>query len=265
METGTHLLVGFDGTAESDWALRWAVREAALRRVPLAVCHAWRWPYPVACSEDDFDIIVRRTGEHLLEHGVRRARELDPEVVLRKRLMRGAAHHALFQLSGDAALVIVGSNPPDEMPPGSTAMRLSAKARRPTVVVRPAQVRHRRVVVGFDGSPAGEAALAFAVREAALWGSRLRVVQGCGEPGGAEADDLPPYADWDGLRRLLGERLLQAVAPWREQYPWVPVETALSPEPPRAALFAAARDADLLVVDAARAAGARRGFQPEQR
>ncbi|MFC4907089.1 universal stress protein [Actinomadura gamaensis] len=248
MDTGTHLLVGFDGTFEADRALRWAVREAGLRRLPLTLCHAWRWPYPATYIDHNAAAIVRRMGEHLLDHGVRRARELDPGLTVRKRLMSGPAYSALLHLSGDAELIVVGSRPPDEVPPGSTALRVPAKAVRPTIVVRAAHVRHRRVVAGFDGSAAGDAALEFAVREAVLRGARLCVVQGCWEPGGAETGDLALYADEDKLRRVFGERLERAVAPWRERYPAVRVETALLLEPPRRALFAAADSADLVVV-----------------
>ncbi|MCP2338927.1 universal stress protein [Actinomadura rupiterrae] len=248
MDAGGHLLVGFDGTFESDRALRWAVREAILRRLPLTLCHAWRWPYPATYIDDGAAAIIRRMGDHLLDHGVRRAQELGPGLVVRKRLMSGPAYSALLGLSGDAALVVVGSHPPDEVPPGSTALRVPAKSKRPTVVVRAAHIRHRRVVAGFDGSAAGIAALGLAFGEAALWGSRLRVVQGCWEPGGAENNDLALYADEDKLRRVFGEQLESAVAPWRDQYPWVQVETALLLEPPRQALFEAADSADLLVV-----------------
>jgi nucleotide-binding universal stress UspA family protein len=38
---GSYVLVGFDGSAPSERALRWAAEEARLRRLPLTVCHAW--------------------------------------------------------------------------------------------------------------------------------------------------------------------------------------------------------------------------------
>ncbi|TDC17023.1 universal stress protein, partial [Actinomadura bangladeshensis] len=33
------VVVGYDGSGESELALRWAVEEALLRRLPLTVCH----------------------------------------------------------------------------------------------------------------------------------------------------------------------------------------------------------------------------------
>ncbi|XRQ09828.1 universal stress protein [Actinomadura welshii] len=38
----SHVVVGYDGTGESERALRWAVTEARLRRLPLTVVHVWR-------------------------------------------------------------------------------------------------------------------------------------------------------------------------------------------------------------------------------
>src|ERR1700692_2201266 len=37
--TGTGVLVGVDGSAESDAAIRWATHEAVMRRVPLTLAH----------------------------------------------------------------------------------------------------------------------------------------------------------------------------------------------------------------------------------
>lgn len=45
-DEGRPVVVGYDGSAESRMALRWAVEDARLRFLPLLVCHAWQWPYP---------------------------------------------------------------------------------------------------------------------------------------------------------------------------------------------------------------------------
>ncbi|MEU5994939.1 universal stress protein [Spirillospora sp. NPDC047418] len=246
----SHVVVGYDGTSDSERALRWAVKEAQLRRMPLTVCHAWRWPYPVSYIDYEGVAIVRRMGEHLLDHGVALARELAPGLTVRKRLKDGSAAPALLNEAGDADLIVVGSHEPDEMSVGSTALRVPAKADRPVVLVRSAAPRDGLVVVGVDGSDGADAALAFGFEEAALRGWRLRAVYGCWEPGAAPDGDLSLFGDEDRLRRVCGAVLERAVAPWYTKYPHVQATTSLVLKSPREALFEAAEDATLMVVGA---------------
>lgn len=246
----SHVVVGYDGTGEGERALRWAVKEAQLRRMPLTVCHAWRWPYPISYIDYEGVAIVRRMGEHLLDHGVALARELAPGLTVRKRLKDGSAAPALLNEAGDADMIVVGSHEPDAMPVGSTALRVPAEADRPVVVVRSAAPRDGLVVVGVDGSDGADAALAFGFEEAALRGWRLRAVYGCWEPGAAPDGDLSLFGDEDGLRRVCGTVLERAVAPWRVKYAHVQAATSLVLRSPREALLEAAEDATLMVVGA---------------
>ena len=246
----SHVVVGYDGTSESERALRWAVGEARLRRLPLTVCHVWRWPYPISYIDYEGSAIVRRMGEHLLDHGVALAQELAPGVKVRKRLHDGSPAPALVHEGHDAELIVVGSHGPDEMPVGSTALRVPARAGRPVVVVRSAARRDGRVVVGVDGSAGADAALAFAFEEAALRGWRLTAVYGCWEPGAAPDGDLSLFGDEDKLRRVCGTVLERAVAPWRVKYPYVHATTSLVLRSPRETLLDAAEEANLAVVGA---------------
>ncbi|NKZ08259.1 universal stress protein [Actinomadura latina] len=246
----SHVTVGYDGTGDSERALRWAVKEAQLRRLPLTVVHAWRWPYPISYIDYEGEAIIRRMGEHLLDHGVTLARELAPNLTVRKRLRDGSAAPALLSEGRDAELIVVGSHEPDEIPVGSTALRVPAAADRPVVVVRAAGPRDGLVVAGVDGSAGADAALALAFEEAALRGWRLRAVYGCWEPGAAPDGDLSLFGDEDKLRRVSGAVLERAVAPWRVKYPHVQATTSLVLKSPREALFEAAEDATLAVVGA---------------
>jgi nucleotide-binding universal stress UspA family protein len=246
----SHVLVGYDGTSESERALRWAVVEARLRRLPLTVCHAWRWPYPISHIDYEGVTIVRRMGEHLLDHGVALARELGPGLKVRKRLETGSTYAALMSEGRESALIVVGSHAPEEMPVGSTALRLPARADRPVVVVRSAAARDGLVVVGVDGSPGADAALAFGFEEAALRGWRLRAVCGCWEPGAAPGGDLSLFDDEDELRRVCGSVLERTVAPWLVKYPAVSATTSLVVKSPREALLEAAQEAALILVGA---------------
>ncbi|URN03061.1 universal stress protein [Actinomadura madurae] len=243
----SHVVVGYDGTSESERALRWAVQEARLRRLPLTVCHVWRWPFPITYIDNEGVAIVRRMGEHLLDQGVALAQEWAPGLKVRKRLETGSAYAALISEGRESDLIVVGSHAPEEMPVGSTALRLPAQADRPVVVVRSAATRDGLLVVGVDGSAGADAALAFGFEEAALRGWRLRAVYGCWEPGAAPDGDLSLFADEDALRRVCGSVLERTVAPWLVKYPAVSATTSLVLKSPREALLEAAQDATLLV------------------
>ncbi|MFC4907087.1 universal stress protein [Actinomadura gamaensis] len=260
MSWGSHILVGYDGTTDGERALRWAATEAKIRKLPLSVCHAWRWPYPIAYIDHEGAVIVRKMGRHVLDHGVARAREIAPTVTVKGHLADGPADSALLHLAESAEMIVVGAHERTEMPLGSTALRLPARADRPVVVVRPDHHGHRSVVAGFDGSAGAEAALAFAFEEAAVRRWSLHVVSGCWEPNAAAPEDLGLYADEQRLRRVRGARLEQSVAPWCTKYPQVETRTSLLVTSPREALLEAARTADLIVVGR-RGAGGRDGLR----
>ncbi|GAA2437597.1 universal stress protein [Actinomadura vinacea] len=248
MAMGRCVLVGYDGSNESEAALRWAVEEARLRGLPLKVLHAWRWPYPADFVDYEGMARVKGVGERLLNHGVEIARRAAPALVVWKCLMDGPAYAALMHEAQDAELAVVGSHGQGELPVGSTALRLPARSTRPVVVVRSTGTEHGRVVAGVDGSPGGEAALAFAFQQAELRGWELRAVHGCWEPSAVPESDLALFAEEEKLRQVSETRLEQAVEPWRIRYPGVRASASVILTPPREALFEVAREADLLVV-----------------
>ncbi|GAA2437494.1 universal stress protein [Actinomadura vinacea] len=242
------VLVGYDGTKESEHALRWAVEEARLRRSELVVCHCWRWPYPISHVDSDLEEIVKRMGLHVLEHGVNQARDLAPSLRVRQRLADGPAYAALMHESYEAELIVIGSHEQGSPLIGSTVLQLPGRARLPVMVVRRPEPAHGRIVVGVDGSAGSDAALAFAFEEAALRGWRLEAVYGCWEPGAVAGSDLALFADEEELTRSCGATLQRAVAAWQHKYSRVEVDTSLVLEGPRTALLHAAERADLVVV-----------------
>jgi nucleotide-binding universal stress UspA family protein len=248
---GSYVLAGFDGSPAGERALRWAAEEARLRRMPLTVCHAWHWPYPVPPSGPGALETVRRMGQRVLDRGVSLAREVSPQCQVRGRLVSGPAPAALVNESKDASLALVGSHGEagDAEPfAGSAALRLPAYAHCPVVVVRNAADRSRPIVVGVDGSAASDAALAFAFEEAALRGQPVRAVCGCWEPEAIASAEMGMLTDPDELRMMAGLRLERVVSPWREKYRYVDAETSLAMRTPRHALLEAAAQAGLLVL-----------------
>jgi nucleotide-binding universal stress UspA family protein len=242
---GTFVLFGYDGTAENDAALRWAVEEARLRDLELVMSHCWHWPYPEGHEDPQSEMIMKRAGENLLERGARRARELGAPGTVHTRLMRGPVPEALLRASEAARLVVIGAH--QRLDEGAMALDLTARAHRPVVVVRDGP-GPRRVVAGADGSAWCDAALGFAVSEAALRDWELRVVFGFWEPGAAADHEMALFNDRELLEKTRAAELEEAVGPWRDLYPKVDIRISLLLESPCEALRNAADDAGLLVL-----------------
>jgi nucleotide-binding universal stress UspA family protein len=260
---GSCVLAGFDGSPGSVLALRWAAGEARLRRLPLAVCHAWHWPYPVPPSGSAILEDFRRTAQHIVDKGVLIAREAAPRTVVRGRLRAGPTSAVLVNESRNAALVVVGAHGHGGFPgltTGSSAARLPAYAHSPVIVVRNADEPRGPIVVGVDGSAGSEAALAFGFEEAALRRRPLRAVYGCEEPDDATPTEPGTLTDADEARMVACSRLERTTSPWREKYPYVDAETSLLSRPPQDALLKAATGAGLLVVGG-RGLGGAEGFR----
>ncbi|GAA4639266.1 universal stress protein [Actinoallomurus vinaceus] len=248
---GSYVLVGFDGSAGAERALRRAVEEARTRRLSLTVCHAWHWPYPVPPSGPEALETVRKMGRHTLDHGVFVARRICPTLTVRPRFAAGPASAILIEESENAALAIVGSHGRGGfagLGAGSTALQLAAYGHCPVMVIRRDPGAGSPVVVGVDGSTSAEAALAFAYEEAALRGRTVRAVYACWEAEAIASAEMGMLRDPEQLRMLSAARLERTVSPWREKYPYVETETRIVMRTPRHALLEAAADAGLLVV-----------------
>ncbi|HEX4815462.1 universal stress protein [Nonomuraea sp. NPDC049480] len=103
------------------------------------------------------------------------------------------------------------------------------------------------ILVGVDGSRAGLDAVGWAAREAALRDVPLKVAHAM--PRWAYETETGRYAEVAGWMREGGGSVLAAAEERaRREQPKITVETAFLPDDPRAALIAAAVDAELLVV-----------------
>ncbi|NKZ05224.1 universal stress protein [Actinomadura latina] len=238
------VVVGYDGSEQSEAAVRWAAEEARLRGAPLTVAHAWEMftaVGPMAIPVAD----LRTAAEKVAAEGAEHAREVTGDV--HAVLGRGVPATVLMEAAADAELVVVGARGRGgftDLVLGSTGVALSAHAPCPVVVVREPRSQGP-VVVGVDGSAASQEALGLAFTEAHLRGAELAALVAWPP----DADPGPaPLMDAEGLREFAGERLARLVQPWREKYPGVAVRTEVVTGPPRQVLLAAAKDAGLLVV-----------------
>lgn len=169
------VVVGVDGSTSSLAAVETAAREARWRGAGLRLVHAFVWPAthvpldpsPLGTPESALRNMV--DIERLVAEAVARARTVAPEVDVTPAVVNGEPLTALEAQSRAAELVVVGSRGMGGfvgLLAGSTAVHLAAHARCPVLVVREQQDPAGPVVLGVDGSPAGERAVDFAFAEA---------------------------------------------------------------------------------------------------
>ncbi|MGH3844498.1 MAG: universal stress protein [Pseudonocardiaceae bacterium] len=229
-----HVVVGTDGTEIASRAVAWAASEARLRGVPLRIVHAA--PYVM-------DAAGRRRATAILGRAYTVAHQHEPHVPAHTQRIDGQPVRALVDASHNAQLLVVGmrGEGPGGMVIGSTALAVSGAASCPVTVVR--GQRHAAdtaapVLLGLEDI----AIDAHAVTAAFAAAQRRR------------APLVVLHAQHDSLRdRVTGrnaaeDELAEQLAPWRSQYPQLPVEVRLVPGGPVDELLRAAATARLVVV-----------------
>ncbi|GAA3084404.1 universal stress protein [Streptosporangium carneum] len=254
------VVVGYDGSDFSMQALEWAMDEAELRRLPLTVTHAWRWPYGEA--DEEVKSHLRKAAEHVLYHGVDCARSRSAITGAAGDLYEGAAAERLVELSARAELVVVGSRGMGALARtvvGSVAGYTAAHARCPVVVVRgpgPIPVpRHRGAVVLGVTDHTPDAAIGFTFGEAAVRGLELVAVRAGHVRTAAWGTAMPLVPDVEVAAQVAEEDLLQRLEPWQAGHPAVPVRARFVTAPPKDALLDLAGQASVVVVGGARGSG----------
>jgi nucleotide-binding universal stress UspA family protein len=246
--TGTiyGIVAGYDGSPGGAQALRWAAREAQARGATLTACLAWTPDHMELPTESDLCDLAREHGREILARGLPYAESVLGPGRVRTDLAGGSAAHVLCQRSRNADMVVVGSRGHSELPGlllGSVAWQVAGHAAGRVVVVRgawrPANRPPGPVVVGADGSPAGQAAVIFAFEEAALRDVPLVAVCALTDSPGRLGESRQVQEDFEDL-----------MAREAKEHPGVSVTHRVLAGRPRPALLTAAADAQLLVVGA---------------
>ncbi|MFF6783716.1 universal stress protein [Streptomyces sp. NPDC012510] len=255
------VVVGVDGSASSLAAVEAAAREARLRGAGLRVVHAFFWPAmhvplgpsPVGPPEGG----LRNMADRLVAEAVERAHAAAPEVHVGHAVVTGEPLTVLEAQSRAAELVVVGSRGLGGfvgLLVGATAVHLAAHGRCPVLVVREQPSGEGPIVLGVDGSAAGEHAMDFAFAEAALRKAPLVALHAWttwNAPLPAPQDASTPYANPPSALPGEEERLLsEALAGRQERYPGVVVEHRVVHGGTREALIEASQSAQLVVVGA---------------
>jgi nucleotide-binding universal stress UspA family protein len=240
------IIAGYDGSAGSGEALRWAAREALARGTALTICLAW----PAADLRLLGDWGAREQAQHLggeiLAQGVRLAGAVPDLTDVRTVLAEGPPAHVLCERSGAAEMVVVGSRGHGGLADtrlGSVSWQVACHGQGRVVVIhgqwRPVNQAPGPVVAGIDGSPASQDALTFAFEEAALRDVPLVAV--------CALMDAPGRIG--GARRM--EEDFGCLMTTREkEHPEITVLRQVTFGTPRSALLTAAAEAQLLVVGA---------------
>ncbi|WP_406134180.1 universal stress protein [Streptomyces zaomyceticus] len=252
------IVAGVDGSPESIAAADWAAREALHRGLPLRLAHAWRWePIDLPLVQDR--ATQERAAEAVLREAETTIADRYPDVALTAEVLLDTPVTALLGTEERAEMLVIGSRGHGAVAGfllGSYGRQIIASATRPVVAVRsrdgePAEPPTGHVLVGQLGSPEDSAAtLGFAFETAATRGASVRAVRAWSLPSlyayspasmrlADEAGGLVPYEE---------KTLREALAPWRERYPDVPVTEQVELGSAGQVLLSASGAAQLLVV-----------------
>jgi nucleotide-binding universal stress UspA family protein len=179
------IVVGIDGSRDSEAALFWAAREARLREDRLVILYAVHTPVtavpfggaPVLPPTAE----LKAYGENLLEVAAAMVADDDAPLDVITDLVVQPPVAALLEAARTADLIVVGSRGLGTVGAaflGSISTRVASRATCPTVVIHPDAGEYRTtgpIVVGIDG-PQSDAAFRFAVGEAQRRGSTVEAV-----------------------------------------------------------------------------------------
>ncbi|MBN6040363.1 universal stress protein [Amycolatopsis sp. 195334CR] len=254
------IVVGVDGSAGSAAAVRWAAQEAGRRHFGLHIVHGLRvaelyYGGGLAMPSKLVDSL-REAGDQLLADAEETAREVVGELSVYTEMPTEPPVPLLIDLSREARMVVVGRSGRSAftgMLVGATAATVASHAHCPAVVVRPREGGELPVsgpvVVGIDGSPNSEQALAAAFEEASLRDAPLVALHAWSDVTYDDfygASRLP--SPWEAIRDEEERLLAQRLAGWQEKYPTVEIRRELLRDRPRHALLAHSEQAQLLVV-----------------
>ncbi|WIY02962.1 universal stress protein [Amycolatopsis mongoliensis] len=257
------ITVGVDGSAGSAAAVTWAAKIASARHLELRIVHGLQvagYYYGGGLSGVGTGVLLEAVwadGERALADARALAASIGPNLVITTEALTDSPVPALIDESRHARMLVVGRTGTGgfaEALLGGTAATVATHAHCPVAVVRgragAAEVPEAGpVVVGVDGSPNSEQALAIAFEEASLRGVPLVAVHAWIDASYAEtygsARILTPSETLEEEEnRLFSQRL----AGWQEKFPDVEIRPELVRDRPRHALLEASRAAQLVVV-----------------
>lgn len=254
------ILVGIDGSTSALRAVRWAARNAALRKVPLALVHVDDAPLPEWFEAAALTGVKQQHGRHSIESAIKVAEESAGEcgpVQIDSKVFHSATVPTLVDLSAGVEMVVVGYRGHGAVLPrsllGSVSSAMVHHAHCPVAVIHDHEtaigdLTRAPVLVGIDGSPASEAATAIAFEEAFRRGVGLVALHAWMDPRVRGSKLLPQDSKWDAQLTEEEATLAERLAGWHERYPDVNVHRRIEIGDPARWLIEASGRAQLLVV-----------------
>ncbi|WP_416478791.1 universal stress protein [Streptomyces sp. LKA04] len=250
------ITAGVDGSQESLAALDWAAGEAVRTGAPLHVVHAWQ-PRDTG-GEGDRDAQERWVRDAVAEP-VRTVTGRHPELTVSTEVREADDPVAvLLAAAADSTTLVLGSRGHGAIVGfllGSVGRQVIAEATRPVVLVRAGEKTAGgtggEVVVGQQGEPEDSAdVIGYAFEAAAARCATVRAVRAWTlptvftySPGSmALADEAGGLEQYE--RKALGE----ALGPWRERFPDVPVVEHVEMGSAGQVLLSVSANARLMVV-----------------
>ncbi|MHA6793987.1 universal stress protein [Pseudonocardia bannensis] len=256
-ESGRPVVVGVDGSESSKEAVRWAAQEAARRRVPLRLVNAFGWMATGHIGDPglgaDHRAVLLDAARREVATAAAAARLSARDPAVDEQVLTGYPIPVLAAESAGAGLVVLGDRGLGGFTGllvGSVAVALAARAACPVVVVRGGDGGTPRsegpVVVGIDGHPVSEAALAFAYEAADARRVPLIAVHAWHDL--MVEPTMAPLLDWPVIEADERLQLAERLAGWGEKFPDVAVQRRVIRDRPARALVEASRHAQLVVV-----------------
>ncbi len=254
--SGKHLgiVVGVDGSGNSNAAVRWAAREAAMRQTSLTLVHAIDMPNPLWAAAELREL-YEADAYGILDDAVADVTDVSngdgPREVNRQTYYARPAP-TLIDMSKDADLVVAGARGLGTVARlllGSVCTALVHHAHCPVSVIPqdtalPAESVKSPVLLGTDGSVASELATEIAFREASLRDVDLVVLHAASD---ADMSQLLNTTYSAGLAEV-GDMLTERLGRYQHRHPDVHVQRVVMDDRPTTHLLNLSEMAQLVVV-----------------
>ncbi|MET9284690.1 universal stress protein [Nocardia beijingensis] len=255
------VVVGVDGSDGSWTAVRWAARFAAEHGRELEILHGMEL-VGTGWVLSDYEVVIpsvvdaiREQGRDVVTRAERVARSVAPDLRVSARATPDTGKHLLIEHSAEAYAVVIGATGDAGTLThlGSTLLAVTAHAKGTVIVVRTdpdsdGSVRTSGpVVVGVDGSPVSDTAIAVAFTEAAERGVGLVAVHVWTDfDSGRFAGHVNlAETELDMVERAI---LAERIAGWQEKFPDVHITRKVEISAPAPHLLAWSKVAQLVVV-----------------
>jgi len=248
------ILVGVDGSAQSDAAVDFATREAVMRQAPLTLLHVIE-PVPASASANEQSRIGRvweAQARDVIEHARKAASACapaSPQLDLRTEIVCSPVIPMFIVASTDAQMIVLGSRgmtPLGRLLLGSVSNSAVQHAHCPVAITRDEETPDPAgpVLVGVDGSLASDAAVALAFDEASRRAVDLIALHAWSDVGVFPILGM----DWRDYETRGAECLAERLAGYQQDYPDVKVRRRVVCDKPARWLIEESRNAQLVIV-----------------